>query len=261
MTPEEEEIQKREIALQEAEQALAQVETEYAEHRLQLKAFEQAYILAVQAEQAEIHRWEGLIVQQINRIHHLNSVQDGIIACPVSPYDLGDMRVGASRMPEEEEVFEPISVNAESNPDIKSLYRELARRYHPDLAENAAVRDQRAAVMQEINTAYQQRDLDKLIQISHRPEILDPERESAGDRLVWLIRRQAEVAQGVQAAQEKYRNSQASPLGQLMAYCAERPEEKRFAEVKRRLKQQIRSLKSEWGLYCQQESQIWQELL
>ena len=262
MTPEEEEIQKRALALQEAEHALAQAETEYAEHRLLLKAFEQAYIMAVQEEQRELTRWEGLISHQLNRIHFLQAVQDGVEVCPSTPYEgmpldetqpiQADAHLNAA---------EPQITQSESNPDIKSLYRELARRYHPDLAENAHVRGLRAAVMQEINTAYQQRDLDALIQISHRPAIVDPEQESVGDRLVWIIRRESEVGKRVQAAQDKLKASKSSPLGVLMAHCDARPKERQFDDVKRALKMQIQNLKTEWGFHCQQESELWQELL
>ena len=78
MTPEEEEIQKRTQALQSAETALVQAEADYAEYRLQLKAFEQSYILAVQDEHWAIEKWESLIAQQLSRIQFLLAVQDGL---------------------------------------------------------------------------------------------------------------------------------------------------------------------------------------
>ena len=51
-------------------------------------------------------------------------------------------------------------------PDIKLLYRKLARRYHPDLARNAADRLQSNAQMAEINQAYAQGDLAKLMNLA-----------------------------------------------------------------------------------------------
>jgi hypothetical protein len=51
-------------------------------------------------------------------------------------------------------------------PDIKLLYRKLARRYHPDLARNAADRLQSNAQMVEINQAYAQGDLEKLMNLA-----------------------------------------------------------------------------------------------
>lgn len=51
-------------------------------------------------------------------------------------------------------------------PDIKVLYRKLARRYHPDLARNDADRLQSNAQMAEINQAYEAGDLKTLISLA-----------------------------------------------------------------------------------------------
>ena len=262
MTPEEEEIQKRTQALQSAETALVQAEADYAEYRLQLKAFEQAYILAVQDEQWAIEKWESLIAQQLSRIQFLLAVQDGLEPCPSSPYvSFAVENMTPSSSTEDLDLDEPIISEVETSSEIKSLYRELARRYHPDLAENPEVRKQRASVMQEINTAYQQRDLDVLQQISNRPSIVDPINDSLGDQLVWIIRREAEVGLLVQAAIDKLAASKSSPLGELMSYCANRTEENRFVDVKRALNCQAQQLREEWGFHCQHECDLWQAIL
>ena len=51
-------------------------------------------------------------------------------------------------------------------PGIKVLYRKLARRYHPDLARNAADRLQSNQQMAEINLAYNEGDLAKLMNLA-----------------------------------------------------------------------------------------------
>jgi hypothetical protein len=51
-------------------------------------------------------------------------------------------------------------------PDIKTLYRKLARRYHPDLARNDADRAQSNSQMAEINAAYYSGDLPALMSIA-----------------------------------------------------------------------------------------------
>jgi hypothetical protein len=51
-------------------------------------------------------------------------------------------------------------------PDIKTLYRKLARRYHPDLARNDADRALSSQQMIEINQAYQAGDLTTLMNIA-----------------------------------------------------------------------------------------------
>jgi hypothetical protein len=51
-------------------------------------------------------------------------------------------------------------------PDIKVLYRKLARRYHPDLARNDADRLQANSQMAEINQAYEAGDLPTLMSLA-----------------------------------------------------------------------------------------------
>lgn len=51
-------------------------------------------------------------------------------------------------------------------PDIKTLYRKLARRYHPDLARNPSDRTQSNRQMAEINQAYAAGDLTTLLKLA-----------------------------------------------------------------------------------------------
>ncbi|PWB55471.1 MAG: hypothetical protein C3F13_04115 [Anaerolineales bacterium] len=57
-------------------------------------------------------------------------------------------------------------VQANTLPDIKTLYRRLARRYHPDLARNAADRAQADDLMKTINQAYAAGDLPALMKLA-----------------------------------------------------------------------------------------------
>ena len=75
-------------------------------------------------------------------------------------------------------------------PDIKALYRKLARRHHPDLARNDADRCQSTEQMAEINRSYNAGDLASLMRIAgmsipysveiHQPHIqpASPQHES-----------------------------------------------------------------------------------
>jgi hypothetical protein len=51
-------------------------------------------------------------------------------------------------------------------PDIKTLYRRLARRYHPDLARTDSDRTQATEQMKEINQAYQAGNLQALMKLA-----------------------------------------------------------------------------------------------
>lgn len=53
---------------------------------------------------------------------------------------------------------------------IRQVYRDLARRYHPDLARSDAERRSREDVMLRVNAAYQQRDLEALLTLQRQAE-------------------------------------------------------------------------------------------
>lgn len=57
---------------------------------------------------------------------------------------------------------EPIEIPKQEHKNIKSLYRQLARQYHPDLARDEADRERRTKIMSLINTAYQDGDIESL---------------------------------------------------------------------------------------------------
>ncbi len=60
----------------------------------------------------------------------------------------------------------PATSADQQRPDIKVLYRRLARRYHPDLARNDADRAQSNDQMKEINQAYAAGDLPTLMRLA-----------------------------------------------------------------------------------------------
>lgn len=53
----------------------------------------------------------------------------------------------------------------EASADIKTVYRRLARRFHPDLAPNPVEEARRNTIMAQINNAYAERDLEGLLAI------------------------------------------------------------------------------------------------
>lgn len=73
---------------------------------------------------------------------------------------------------------------------LKSLYRDLVKQFHPDLARTEVERQQREAIMKRINAAFHERSVDKLKAISTQTSFEDPSFESRpiGEKLVWAIR-------------------------------------------------------------------------
>lgn len=79
----------------------------------------------------------------------------------------------------------------EATPEMKRLYREVAKRIHPDLASESEDRSRREVLMAEVNDAYESGDEAKLTRIltgyEHSPESVKG--DGAGADLVRVIRR------------------------------------------------------------------------
>ncbi len=77
--------------------------------------------------------------------------------------------------------------------EARRLYRDLAKRHHPDLAQADDERQRRAALMLRVNAAFRERDLDALRAL-HRAEVpVDVGARSLQDRLDWARREVARL--------------------------------------------------------------------
>ena len=78
-------------------------------------------------------------------------------------------------------------LDTEDAAEAKRLYRDLARRYHPDLARTPEEREGREAMMLRVNDAFRERSLDALRALHRAGEVDDPtfETRSLVDRLAW----------------------------------------------------------------------------
>lgn len=83
-----------------------------------------------------------------------------------------------------------IRLDPQSEADLVRVYRELAKRFHPDLARTDSERTRRAELMLRINVAYSDRDLLSLQSIARRAESSDPvfAALTAAERLTWAQR-------------------------------------------------------------------------
>ncbi len=54
--------------------------------------------------------------------------------------------------------------------ELKRIYRQLVRRYHPDLTTDPAERERRNTLMADINAAYSQQDADALQALANQPD-------------------------------------------------------------------------------------------
>lgn len=108
-------------------------------------------------------------------------------------------------------------LDAESERSLKALYRDLAKRFHPDLARSEDERAQREAVMKEVNAAFHERDFDRLRRVAARHDIDDAafEEKSIGEKLVWAIREVSRLDDLIDAIQQERAGLETSELAQL----------------------------------------------
>ncbi len=67
--------------------------------------------------------------------------------------------------------------------ELKKLYRELARRFHPDMAIDEADREYRTQIMMAINAAYAAGDLEKLQNLALEPDSVSSDDFSNNEKL------------------------------------------------------------------------------
>lgn len=81
-------------------------------------------------------------------------------------------------------------LDAETEAEILRLYRELAKRYHPDRARNEKDRARRTDIMLTINVAYSERDLLTLQRMAKAADAADPASAllSEAERVQWAQR-------------------------------------------------------------------------
>jgi chromosome segregation ATPase len=81
----------------------------------------------------------------------------------------------------------PQPVDPVSEAEIKKLYRQLARRFHPDLAVDEADRALRTEKMTAVNNAYAARSLAELVTLDQEPDIVNVQRIRPGQTEAQLV--------------------------------------------------------------------------
>jgi chromosome segregation ATPase len=155
LSPEEEELAKKreELALLQAE--LADRELHLANLRAELSTFEGRYLREVGVLYAELDDWKAKIALLI--AEEAGTVQARTAATEArrqAEESYSAAHGEAARAAD----FAP-------SPELKKLYRDVAKRVHPDLATDDADRAHRERSMAAANRAYQKGDVDALRRI------------------------------------------------------------------------------------------------
>lgn len=181
--PEERELARKLKEQERLESELAECELQLATLRGELRTLEARYLNLVSARYAEL---DELRAQIAERLAAEDPSNERLQRAAREARARADESHAALREapPHKGQTFSP-------SPELKKMYREAAKRIHPDLTANPSDRERRQTAMAEVNRAYQQGDASAIGKIldayESSPEAV--EGEGAGAELVRVIRK------------------------------------------------------------------------
>jgi hypothetical protein len=249
LTPEEEELLRKREELASVRAALAERELELADFRAQLMSFEGRYLRQVGILYAELDNWEAKIAE---------------IEASLKPSATANQRAQETRK-RAEETHEATHGEASKARDfqpsagLKSLFREAAKRIHPDFAKDEADRELRTRLMAHVNEAYSQGDADALQRIlddfGNLPESVQG--EGVGAELVRIIRQIHQAKKNIAAIEQKLTALRTSEIALLRQDVEVAQDQGRdlFEEIAATMREQIAQAKSQYAVLRREAEQ------
>jgi len=155
LSPEEEELAKKRQELAELQVQLADRELSFASRRAELAAFEGKYLRRVGVLYAELDEYNAKIAELMAK--EVGTEEHRATATQARAQAAESYAASHGEAAEAKDL--PIPA------ELKSLYRDVAKRVHPDLSVDEADRKQREHLMTEANRVYQNADADSLRRI------------------------------------------------------------------------------------------------
>ena len=207
LTPEEEELLRKREELAGVRGALAERELELADLRTQLKSFEGRYLRQVGVLYAELDDWEAKIAE----------IEASLRPSPTASQQAQETRKRAEETHESTHGEASKARDFQPSADLRSLFRETAKRLHPDFAKDEADRLLRTRLMAQANAAYSQGDAEALQRIldefGNSPESVQG--EGVGAELVRIIRQIHQARKNIAAIENELSSLRASEIAQL----------------------------------------------
>jgi hypothetical protein len=126
--------------------------------------------------------------------------------------------------------------------ELKHLYRQLARRFHPDMGVGADDRLYRTQLMMAINAAYAAGDLERLKELALEPDLTDLDAIANDEQLIdFLLRELARLQRRLAEIKDELVSVHAKKHYRLMqqAHRAEEKGQDWLAEMKAQLQEEI----------------------
>ena len=210
--PEERELENKKAELASLEAELVQHELDFATLRTELRSVESRYLGTVGLLYAELDQIEAQIAEAEARRR---------------PSDLGAQDHATRARTQAEESAQTARAAGESKPkpteSLKKLFREVAKRIHPDLATNDDDLARRQKLMAEANRAYEEGDEAGLQAILNEWETSPDSVEGAGvgPELIRSIRKIAQIQRRLVEIEGEIQQLRTSDLYQLWAKTEE----------------------------------------
>ena len=245
-TPEEIELLRKREELKAVRAELAERELELADLRAQLKNFEGRYLRQVGVLYADLDRWEA-------RFAELEASRSGT----ADSHNRAEQ--ARKRAEESEEAAAGAALRSNQlppTPELRNLFREVAKRVHPDFAKDQTDREQRNILMAQANEAYRNGDAETLRRIL---EDYDPNNESirgeaVDSELARITLQIAEARKNIEGIEQKIAALHDSEIARLLQNVenAERESRDLLMELAIGLRVRITELRNKCDLIQQQ---------
>ena len=247
LKPEEKEILRKREELAAIRATLAERELELVDLRSQLAAFEGRYLRQVGTLYAELDEWKA-------RISELHAQLD--------PSGAANTRAREARE-QARQAYEDAHGKASEtrdftpSPELKSLFREVAKRIHPDFCRDAGDLERRTRFMAEANRAYEAGDAEALQRIldEYQDGADAVKGEGIGAELIRIIRQISQAKERVAAIEQELAALRQSEIALLKKQAEERERDGRdlLTELANAVRQQIELVKKEYESLAKQD--------
>lgn len=209
LSPEEEELERKRDELAQLQVQLADRELFVANMRAELAAFEGRYLRQVGVLYAELDEWNAELAELLAEE---SKTEEARSAASQARAQAAESCAASHGEAAEAKEFA-------TSPELKSLYRELAKQVHPDLAIDEADRKQRERLMTEANRAYQNGDTEALRRLLQEYESSPDSVRGTGVAadLVRVLRQLKQVRNRLAQIEEEITGLKGSDIANLQA--------------------------------------------
>ena len=239
LKPEEEEVLRKREELAAIRATLAELELELVDLRSQLAAFEGRYLRLVGTLYAELDEWKARIAE----------LQARLAPSAASVAHAGEAREQARQTYQDAHGKASETQEFAPSAELKRIYRDVAKRVHPDFATDAADLERRTRLMAAANRAYEAGDAEAI------QRILDEFEDSAeavvgegiGTELIRIIRQISAAKARVAAIEQELAALRESEIARLKKQAEEAEQEGRdlLSELAAAVREQIEFARKE----------------